>query len=156
MRKHLNGFECQISRCFFFMYCVFTVLRNPRVCSQFQKNTDFRIENRLRPSRTHWTKIPVVILFFFTVRKATTKLHSRDEWEKRERLQTLGESRGKRKKISFSSGGENTEQPSLLLQLSSSLHQLNMPLDITGGGGRGRSGRTRRRRERWMRRTWGA
>lgn len=35
--------------------------------------------------------------------------------------------------ISFTRGGENMEQPSLLLQLSSSLHQLNMAEDHTGG-----------------------
>lgn len=35
--------------------------------------------------------------------------------------------------ISFTRGGENMEQPSLLLQLSSSLHQLNMAVDYTGG-----------------------
>lgn len=36
--------------------------------------------------------------------------------------------------ISFTRGGENMEQPSLLLQLSSSLYQLNMAVDYTGGG----------------------
>lgn len=38
------------------------------------------------------------------------------------------------------------EQPSLLLQLSSSLHQLNMAVDYTGGEREGK-GETRRRGE---------
>lgn len=40
--------------------------------------------------------------------------------------------------ISFNREGENTEQPSFLLQLSSSLHQLNMAAADYGGGGGGR------------------
>lgn len=155
MRKHLNGFECQMSRCFS-VYCAFTTLRKPPVCSQFLKRTETL---HLRPSRTQRRNIfdsSCCDPFFFTARKSNNKTMQQRRVGKRERLQTLGESGGKRKKISFSRGGENTEQPSLLLQLSSSLHQLNMLLDITGGGGGGRGRGTRRWRKRWMRRSWGA
>lgn len=38
--------------------------------------------------------------------------------------------------VSFTGGEENMEQPSLLVQLSSSLHQLNMALVYTGEGER--------------------
>lgn len=48
--------------------------------------------------------------------------------------------------ISFTRGGENMEQPSLLLQLSSSRHQLNMAAGRTGG---------RRGWEGFRRRRWG-
>lgn len=42
--------------------------------------------------------------------------------------------------ISFSRRGENMEQPSLLLQLSSSRHQLNIAADSTGEEQEGREG----------------
>ncbi len=51
--------------------------------------------------------------------------------------------------ISFTRRGENMEQPSLLLQLSSSLHQLNM--DYTGGGEEERGKGGFRRQKRWWR-----
>lgn len=64
-------------------------------------------------------------------------------WEKRD-----GEAGFQFAEISFTRGGENMEQPSLLLQLSLYIHQLN--IDYTGGGGKGedtRRGFRIRRRE---------
>lgn len=49
--------------------------------------------------------------------------------------------------ISFTRGGENMEQPSLLLQLSSLLHQLNMAVDHTGGEEEKEKGTQRPERE---------
>lgn len=73
-------------------------------------------------------------------------------WEKGE-----GEAGFQFAEISLARGGENMEQPSLLLQLSSSIHQLNMAVDYTGGGEKeeGKE-RTRgedlgKREERWWR-----